>query len=150
MDDNCTFCDRSAFVDAELVVENEFCFYAISHDPGTDPDVLPGSGLIVPRAHRPTAFDLTPDEWTATRELLQSAKAELDEHWAPDGYSLIWNCYDAGGQYEHPLDAHLHVIPRFADEPYAGIGARWYIKQSANRRPDPMRPGSGLARGTAR
>jgi diadenosine tetraphosphate (Ap4A) HIT family hydrolase len=29
---------------------------------------------------------------------------------------------------------HLHVIPRFADEPLAGKGIRHWIKQPANRR----------------
>jgi hypothetical protein len=30
--------------------------------------------------------------------------------------------------------AHLHVIPRFADEPLAGRGIRYALKQPTNRR----------------
>ena len=55
---------------------------------------------------------------------------------APDGYTLGWN--DQGG-----LHPHLHIIPRFDDEPMAGHGVRSGIKDPANRRPDPWRPGTG-------
>ena len=48
----------------------------------------------------------------------------------------IWN--DQGG-----LHPHLHIIPRFDDEPMAGHGVRSGIKDPANRRPDPWRPGTG-------
>jgi diadenosine tetraphosphate (Ap4A) HIT family hydrolase len=30
--------------------------------------------------------------------------------------------------------AHLHVIPRYADEPLAGKGIRYWLKQPANKR----------------
>jgi diadenosine tetraphosphate (Ap4A) HIT family hydrolase len=49
---------------------------------------------------------------------------------------LGWN--DQGG-----LHLHLHVIPRFDDEPMADHGVRSGIKDPANRRPDPWRPGTG-------
>ena len=81
-------------------------------------------------------FDLTADEWVATRELLLLVQAEMHERLAPDAYTLGWN--DQG--WLHP---HLHVIPRFDDEPLAGHGIRSGIKDPANRRPDPWRPGTG-------
>jgi histidine triad (HIT) family protein len=28
--------------------------------------------------------------------------------------------------------AHLHVVPRFATEAYAGRGLRWWLKQKEN------------------
>jgi histidine triad (HIT) family protein len=62
------------------------------------------------------------EEWTATHELLLKAKAAQDERLAPDGYTLIWNCLSEIGQL--PLHAHLHVIPRFDDEPLADQGGR--------------------------
>jgi diadenosine tetraphosphate (Ap4A) HIT family hydrolase len=45
-----------------------------------------------------------------------------------------------------PHHAHLHVIPRFDDEPLADRGGRSAIKAPENRRPDPWRPGNGRAR----
>lgn len=97
--------------------------------------MLPGSGLIVPKAHRETVFDLTPEEWRDTNDLLQRVKALLDAEYAPDGYNVGWNAGAAAGQ--HVFHAHLHVIPRFADEPLAGKGIRHWLKQPENRRPRP-------------
>jgi diadenosine tetraphosphate (Ap4A) HIT family hydrolase len=34
----------------------------------------------------------------------------------------------------HIPQAHLHVIPRFQDEVYAGRGIRWWFKQAENTR----------------
>jgi diadenosine tetraphosphate (Ap4A) HIT family hydrolase len=97
---------------------------------------MPGCGAIVPKAHRASPFDLTAGEWAATRELLLLVRAELHKRLAPDGYTLGWNDQDG-------LHPHLHVIPRFDDEPMAGHGVRSGIKDPANRRPGPWRPGTG-------
>jgi diadenosine tetraphosphate (Ap4A) HIT family hydrolase len=140
----CVFCDLTQFRAAEVCIENELCLYASTRDPRDPPDVLPGCGVIIPIAHRQTPFDFTPAEWAATHELLLAAKAAQDERLAPDGYTLIWNCAPAGGQATP--HAHLHVIPRFDDEPLAGAGGRSAIKVPENRRPEPFAPGNGRAR----
>jgi diadenosine tetraphosphate (Ap4A) HIT family hydrolase len=57
---------------------------------------------------------------------------------APDGYLLGWN----QGGVLHP---HMHVIPRFDDEPLSGRWLRSAINVPENRRPDPWAPGSGRA-----
>jgi diadenosine tetraphosphate (Ap4A) HIT family hydrolase len=94
--------------------------------------VLTGSGLVIPKAHRETVFDLTEAEWSATFALLLRVKDRLDRLHAPQGYNVGWNAGSVGGQ--EVFHAHLHVIPRFADEPYAGRGIRYWLKQEANRR----------------
>ena len=133
------FCDVASFRRAQVFIENDLCFFASQVTPvnGT----LPGSGLVIPRAHRDSPFELTPDEWLSTRSLLLEAKSLVDQRLRPDGYNLIWNVgADAGQEVAH---AHLHIVPRFHDEPYAGKGARWWLKQGENRRPDPAAPGLG-------
>jgi len=142
--DICIFCDRSPLRAAEVYFENEFCAYGSSRDPRDPPDVLPGCGVIVPLAHRASPFDFTPEEWVATHELLLSAKEAMDERLAPDGYLLAWNAFP---DVPH---AHLHVIPRFDDEPFAEEGARSAIKVPENRRPDPTAPGNGRAKSLGR
>ena len=142
-ENHCVFCDLTQFRAADVCIENAFCLYASTRDPRDPPDVLPGCGVIIPIAHRPSPFDFTADEWAATHELLIKAKAAQDERLAPDGYTLIWNCCSEIGQ--PPLHAHLHVIPRFDDEPLADRGGRSAIKVRENRRPDPSRRGSGRA-----
>ena len=99
----------------------------------TGDSVLVGSGMIVPRAHRETAFDLTADEWQETCALRHRAKELLDKTYKPDGYDVGWNCGEVPGR-DTP-HAHLHVIPRFRDNPLAGRGIRYHLKQPANRRP---------------
>jgi histidine triad (HIT) family protein len=92
---------------------------------------LQHSGVIIPVAHRPTAFDLTDAEIAATFRLLTKVKAWMDAEFAPDGYNLGWNCNAVGGQ--SLMHAHFHVIPRFAQEPLAGQGIRALLKSDANR-----------------
>jgi diadenosine tetraphosphate (Ap4A) HIT family hydrolase len=122
---SCPFC---ALDPAEIVLEGERCLFIETRD-----TVLLGSGMIVPREHRETVFDLTPDEWSETYALLQRARALLDERYRPDGYNVGWNSGAVGGQ--EVCHAHLHVIPRFRDEPLAGKGIRHALKQPSNRRP---------------
>jgi len=143
----CVFCDRDGLRDsAEIYIENEHCVYASTRDPRDSPDVLPGSGVIVPIAHRASPFDFTAEEWAAVHELLLAAKAEWDERLAPDGYGLYWTCFSPGDGGVESMHAHLHVVPRFDDEPCAEGGGRVGIKGPENRRPDPFAPGNGRAK----
>lgn len=138
----CDFCDLNGFrSNSTIVLENELCLFANS-DAGEN-GALVGSGIIVPKAHRPTLFDLTAAEVEATFALLNEVRPLLDGRYRPDGYTVGWNCYEASGQAV--MHAHLHVLLRFHDEPEVGHGLRWYLKQASNARPDPTSPGKGLA-----
>lgn len=141
----CVFCERSALRAAEVYLENEHCVYASSHDPSDPPGVLPGSGVIVPKAHRASPFDLSAAEWAAIRPLLLEAKSIQDASLAPDGYFLSWTSFPGSDADVTRMHAHLHVVPRFDDEPKREGGGRVGIKGSDNRRPDPTRPGTGRA-----
>jgi diadenosine tetraphosphate (Ap4A) HIT family hydrolase len=120
----CSICD----LDGVVVIENDHCLFL--QEPQ---QVLIGSGIIVPRAHRPTLFDLSEAEWVATYLLLQRAKALLDATHLPHGYNIGWNAGRVAGQ--EIFHSHLHVIPRFEDEPLAGKGIRHWLKQPDNKRP---------------
>ena len=122
----CPFCNPANLPD-EIIIENEFCLFL-----QRDESVLSGSGLIIPRAHRETIFDLTPAEWNATYELIHQVKKIIDRDFRPDGYNLGWNCGAVGGQ--EVFHAHLHFIPRYKDEPLAGKGIRYWLKQELNKR----------------
>jgi diadenosine tetraphosphate (Ap4A) HIT family hydrolase len=121
----CPFCSVRA---EEILLTGEQCLFISTGDA-----VLIGSGMIVPRAHRETVFDLAEAEWAETFVLLRRARALLDERYHPDGYNVGWNSGAVGGQ--EVFHAHLHVIPRFRDEPLAGYGIRHALKQTTNRRP---------------
>ena len=99
----------------------------------TRDEVLVGSAMIIPRAHRETPFDFTAEEWADTFDLLQKLRSLLDAEHAPDGYNVGWNVGAVAGQ--EVFHAHLHVIPRYQTEPLAGRGIRYSLKQPTNRRP---------------
>jgi diadenosine tetraphosphate (Ap4A) HIT family hydrolase len=149
MSEGCVFCDHSWMRAAEIFIEAPHCIFASTRDPGIRAQaklaagVLPGSGAIVPIAHRTSVFELTPAEWADTRDLLLQAQIALHDLLAPDGYLLGWN----QGAGLHP---HMHVIPRFDDEPLSDRGLRSAINVPENRRPDPWAPGSGQALRSAR
>lgn len=143
----CVFCDRDAMrATADVYVENDWFVYASTRDPRDPPDVLPGSGVAVPVAHKASPFDFTAEEWTGLGEVLRAAKAAWDERLAPDGYFLSWTSFPSAARDVPGMHAHLHVVPRFDDEPCRDLGGRVGIKDPANRRPDPHAPGSGRAR----
>lgn len=123
---SCPFCPPRVNENA-ILLENELCFFIdLKHS------VLEGSGIIVPRAHRQSTFDLTVEEIASTFSLLTEVKVLLDAEYNPQGYNLGWNCGAVAGQTV--FHAHLHVIPRYASEPYAGKGIRHWLKQESNRR----------------
>ena len=124
---DCPFCLSNNLLHGDVLAQNRHCSLIENSDP-----VLQNPVMIIPLRHVASPFDLTPEEWMATHDLMAQAKEILDLD-GPDGYSVGWNVDAAGGQ-DIP-HAHLHVIGRFADEPLAGQGIRHALKQEANRRP---------------
>lgn len=134
----CTFCDLDGFRrDSVVLRENELALFGNLENGGA----LSGSGVIVPKAHKETVFDLTSDEIAATFDLLREVRPLLEARYNPDGFNVGWNCFGTAGQ-EVP-HAHMHVLLRFSDEPRAGYGIRWWLRQPENRRSDPTAPGTG-------
>src|ERR1700746_3707446 len=105
MTEDCVFCDHDRLREADLCFENDLCIYSSTRDPRDRTDVIPGCGGIAPKVPRASPFDLTAEEWAATRELLLLVRAELHKRLAPDGYTLGWD--DQGGVPPPPS-----VLPR--------------------------------------
>ncbi len=93
--------------------------------------VIIGACVIIPNEYKETPFDLTYDEWIDTQLMIEKAKSYLDEKYNPDGYNIGWNIGKIAGQ--ECKHVHLHIIPRYKDEPYAGKGIRHWIKKSNNK-----------------
>lgn len=132
MSEACVFCHPELEPEQEVLFSNEHCLFLQLKQYQTKGEQLEGSGLIVPRKHRETVFDLTEEEWKATYSLLQEVKTYIDDNHNPQGYNLGWNCGEVGGQ--HIFHAHFHMIPRYEDEPMAGKGLRYLFKGEGNRR----------------
>lgn len=124
---NCLFCEVKEDQNQKVIMNNTYCLFLQKPQ-----EVLIGSGVIIPKQHRETVFDLTKEEWNATYELLQVVKQYLDIKYQPDGYNIGWNVGEIGGQ--EIFHAHLHVIPRYKDEPLKGKGIRYWLKQPHNKR----------------
>ena len=124
--DVCKFCPGSLNA-KEIILQNADCVFIQNVESAEN-----GLGLILPRVHRETVFELAPGEWAATLELLKEAKEYLDNKHQPDGYNVGWNCGAIGGQ--HIFHAHMHVIPRYGDEPFAGKGIRYWFAREENKR----------------
>jgi len=128
----CQLCHLEIMPTQTIMMENEHCMFLQLEDARKKGMPLEGAGIIVPKIHRETAFDLTIEEWNATYELLQEVKQYLDEVYEPSGYNLGWNCGEIAGQ--HIMHAHFHVLPRYKDESLAGKGIRYMFKGEKNKR----------------
>lgn len=95
-------------------------------------NTLIGSYVIIPKSEVSSPFALSDEEWADTKNLIRELKDYLDEKYKPDGYNIGWNVGKVAGQ--EVKHAHLHIIPRFSDEPYAGKGIRYWFKQPENLR----------------
>ncbi|GGA72548.1 HIT family protein [Ornithinibacillus halotolerans] len=129
---HCVFCHPELVPSQNVIFSNDYCLFLQLDDAKEKGVPLEGAGLIVPREHRETVFDLTKEEWDATYMLLQEVKTYIDNTYQPDGYNLGWNCGDVGGQ--HIFHAHFHVLPRYKDEKMAGKGIRYLFKGKENLR----------------
>ena len=130
--EDCLFCNPELEPAQQVVMSNDLCLF-LQLDEAREKGVqLEGAGVIVPKRHRATAFDLTPEEWHATYVLLQDVKKYIDDKYNPQGYNLGWNCGEVGGQ--HIFHAHFHVLPKYEDEPLAGKGIRFMFKSIDNQR----------------
>ena len=129
---DCVFCNPGLDAKQKVIVSNDHCMFLQLEQSEIKGSQLEGAGLIVPKKHRETAFDLSREEWDATYTLLIEVKKYLDEKHQPQGYNIGWNCGEIGGQ--HIFHSHLHVIPRYKDEAMAGKGIRYLFKSTANIR----------------
>ena len=123
---DCPFCLEFNTPYGDVLLKTEHAYIIANPDP-----VLSASHMIISRRHVETPFDLNDDEWMALKNLLRESKTLLDEQGAK-GYNIGWNVGDVAGQ--HVMHAHLHVMGRFSDEPLAGKGIRYNLKQPNNTR----------------
>lgn len=129
--EECELCNLNWNENQDIIFENETCYFIQLKSAQDSGKVLSGAGLIIPKAHKSTVFELSNDEWNDTYNMLTKVKAHIDDHYRPDGYNVGWNVESVGGQ--HIFHAHLHVLPRYKGETLAGQGIRSHIKSEDNR-----------------
>ena len=95
-------------------------------------NTLIGSYVIIPKPEVGSPFELTDKEWADSKALMLEVKKYVDAKYSPDGYNIGWNVGEVAGQ--SVAHAHMHIIPRYADEPYACKGLRYWFKKPENIR----------------
>jgi ATP adenylyltransferase len=101
----CLFCElpEDKF---EVIDENDLCLTLTDSYPVTE-----GHCLIIPKRHAATYFDMNSAEVLATAQLLQRARARIEQHDpGVSGFNIGMNCGKSAGQSVY--HAHAHLIPR--------------------------------------
>jgi len=120
MSTHCPFCEIINDAKTQRIIEqNDLALSVRDGFPVSD-----GHTLIIPKRHVSSFFDITQAERAALFELVDSAKAQLDEEFHPDAYNIGINDGAAAGQTVPHL--HIHLIPRYKGDvldPRGGV--RW-------------------------
>lgn len=102
---DCLFCkiiDKS--IPADVVFEDEQVIAFRDIDPQA-----PSHILVIPRKHISTVNDIEPSDHALIGHMVSTAKTLAAEHGhADDGYRLVMNCNEHGGQTVFHI--HLHVL----------------------------------------
>jgi histidine triad (HIT) family protein len=116
----CRFClANQLLVDTPLIERDRF--YMLG---SIDPQ-LPIAGMIIPRRHTTSPFEMDRAEWSEFGDILGDAKAHFAAH-EPAGFTLCWNVGSVAGQTV--FHTHLHIIPRFKGEANEGVGVRRILR----------------------
>lgn len=119
----CPFC---CLDESRIVSSNQYGFVIRDGFP-----ISQGHSLVIPRRHLGSFFELSREERDALIDLLDHAKAGIDQEYQPDGYNIGINDGPAAGQTVPHL--HIHLIPRYSgDQPDPRGGVRWVIPEKAD------------------
>lgn len=102
-DNDCLFCGIVAkTIPATIVYEDENVVAFRDVTPKA-----PAHILIIPREHIASAADLTPAHDAVIAQLVRTAAAVARQEGLDNGYRLVVNAGDDGGQTVHHLHVHL-------------------------------------------
>jgi histidine triad (HIT) family protein len=110
-DPNCIFCKIVAGeLPATVVVEDELTVAFMDINPATR-----GHTLVVPRRHARDLLSIDPDDLCATAVAAQRLAGRMSERLGAAGVNVLNSCGAAA--WQTVFHFHLHVIPRYADDP---------------------------------
>jgi histidine triad (HIT) family protein len=110
-DPDCLFCKIVAGdIPSTRVYEDERTIAFMDINPATR-----GHALVIPREHAGDLLTIGPEDLAATSAAAQRLAARAKERLGADGVNLL-NCCGAAA-WQTVWHFHLHVIPRYADDP---------------------------------
>ena len=107
MSADCIFCK---------IIRGELPSYKVYEDEKTIAflDIKPvnaGHTMVVPKAHSHNIFDISPEDWEATTEVVRKLAIAIEKGLKADGVNIAMNNREHAGQIvDRP---HVHIIPRF-------------------------------------
>jgi histidine triad (HIT) family protein len=118
-DPNCIFCKIAAgTIPSTKLYEDGETLAFMDINPAND-----GHCLVIPKAHFPTVFALTPEAFAAAgRTVIKVARA-VQAALTPDGINLLQA--NGPGAAQSVLHFHIHVLPRRRDD---GLSINWTPK----------------------
>ncbi|AZB73058.1 HIT family protein [Synechococcus elongatus] len=109
----------------DLLAENDWAVAFRDRYP-----VSPGHSLVVPKRAVQSLFELPPEEFQSSWELVAIVRSQLQERYQPDAFNIGINDGLAAGQTI--TQAHIHLIPRYSgDRPDPRGGIRWVLPEQA-------------------
>jgi histidine triad (HIT) family protein len=110
-DPDCIFCKIVAGeIPSTVVAEDERTIAFMDISPATR-----GHLLVIPRAHAKDVLEVDDDDLAAVATAAKRMAATVKETLAADGVNLLNSCGPAA--WQTVFHFHVHVIPRYADDP---------------------------------
>ena len=108
---DCIFCAiASGDAPAEIVDSDEYTVAFMDINPATR-----GHALVIPRTHSADLMEIDDEDLERTNLAARRLARRMDETLAPSGFNVINACRPAA--WQTVFHFHLHVIPRYEDDP---------------------------------
>lgn len=108
---DCIFCAIGAGdAPAEIVDSDGHTVAFMDINPATR-----GHALVIPRAHSADLMEITDEDLERTNLAARRLAARMDQTLEPAGFNVINACRQAA--WQTVFHFHLHVIPRYEDDP---------------------------------
>ncbi|MCD6014111.1 MAG: hypothetical protein K0R88_195 [Solirubrobacterales bacterium] len=110
-DENCIFCAiASGNAPAEIVDSDRHTVAFMDINPATR-----GHALVIPKVHSADLMEIADEDLERTNLAARRLAARMDETLQPAGFNVINACRSAA--WQTVFHYHLHVIPRYEDDP---------------------------------
>jgi histidine triad (HIT) family protein len=108
---DCIFCAIAAGdAPAEIVDSDEYTVAFMDINPATR-----GHALVIPRTHSADLMEIDDEDLERTNLAARRLARRMDQALAPAGFNVINACRSAA--WQTVFHFHLHVIPRYEDDP---------------------------------
>jgi histidine triad (HIT) family protein len=109
--DDCIFCKIVAGeLPAQRIDEDDRTVSFLDINPWTR-----GHALVIPREHSRNLYDVAEEDLAATMSAAKRLATRMRERLGVDGINLLNSCEPAA--WQTVLHFHVHVIPRYDDDP---------------------------------